>query len=108
MTAAREATAVRVKDRCMVNVLDLEQQGARTTGENMRKTAITAISKGGINYLIPDVVFPPIFIRAGTIIQIPLEQLSVGLKKRIFIIHFMQNNKIKYFKKQNLEFKFFH
>jgi len=37
-----------VKDRCMVKALDFEQQGARTTGENIRNTDITAMSKGAI------------------------------------------------------------
>jgi hypothetical protein len=48
-TAARDATAVMVKDRCMVNRRDLAQQGARMTGENMRNMDIMAISKAGIN-----------------------------------------------------------
>jgi hypothetical protein len=47
-TAVRDATAVMVKDRCMVKALDFEQQGARTTGENMRNMDITAMSKGAI------------------------------------------------------------
>jgi hypothetical protein len=52
MTAARDATAVMVKDRFMVKALDFEQQGARTTGENMRNKEITAMSKGAIGYIL--------------------------------------------------------
>jgi hypothetical protein len=72
MTAAREATAVRVKDRCIVSALDLEQQGARTTGANMRNNEITAMSKGTISYFLQisnpiSRPFPDTFLKSGHI-----------------------------------------
>jgi hypothetical protein len=69
--AARDATAVMVKDRCMVNRRDLAQQGARRTGENMRSTDITAMSKGAISYILQisysiNRPFPDTFFKTDT------------------------------------------
>ena len=52
VTAVRDPAAVMVKDKYMVKALDLEQQGARTSGEHMRNMAKTAISKGAISYIL--------------------------------------------------------
>jgi hypothetical protein len=45
ITAAKEATAVMVKESCIVRFRYLAQQGERRTGENIRNTARMAISK---------------------------------------------------------------
>jgi hypothetical protein len=114
MIAAREPTATRVKDRCMVNALDFAQQGARTTGAKMRNNESTAMSKGAISYM-PRISysikrpFPDTFIISGIIIFScnSIQKTAIFAKKikRIFLIQFLPEIKLIIIMKFFLKFK---